>query len=149
MSLYETILSDWTAAVKARDSARSLALSNIKAALLSRAIELGARKTGLTEDQASSVLHKLQKQSEDAILSLPDSCDLKVKEQYELSIISSYLPKRLSSEETRKRVWDILSNAEACDLGTGMKLCLSELKNISDGKQVQSLVKQFIEEKRK
>jgi hypothetical protein len=146
MSLYTTILSDWTAAMKAMDSVRSLALANIKAALLSRAIELGCRQNGLNDEQTTSVLLKLQKQGGDAIASIPGESALKVKEQGELSIINSYLPKRLSAEEVRQKVYEILNSSGIKDLGAGMKVCLPALKSVADGKQIQLYVKQFIEE---
>lgn len=149
MLLYNTILSDWIAAVKARDSVRSLALANIKAALLNKAVELGTRQTGLTDEQTMSVLQKLQKQGEDAVASLPEDSALRFKEQGELSIISSYLPRRLSADEVKNRVYDLLSNSEARDVGSAMKVCMAALKSVADGKQIQLCVQQFLEEQNK
>lgn len=149
MSLHDVILSDWKSAVKARDSAKALALSNIKAVLLNKAIELGARQAGLTDEQAISVLQKLQKQSEDTISSLPEASALKEKERMELSIISSYLPKRLSSDEVREKVCSLLAGSNVKDLGAGMKLCLPSLRSVADGKQIQQLVRQYLEENNK
>jgi uncharacterized protein YqeY len=149
MSLYNTILSDWTAAMKARDSTRSLALANVKAALLNKAVEVGARQTGLSDAQAAQVLLKLQKQAADTIASLPPDSDLCKKETYELSIISSYLPKRLSDDDVKAKVYEILTQNPVSDLGSGMKVCLAQLKDIADGKSVQLFVKKFIEENTK
>jgi uncharacterized protein YqeY len=139
-------VTDWKSALKAKNPPLTTALSNIRAAMLNKAVELGVRGSGLDDTQSLAVLHKMAKQSEDSLSSLPQDSQLYQKESYELSIINTYLPKRISLDEVKDRVFSILKDSGVRDLGAGMKLCLPSLKNVADGKHVQICVKQFIDE---
>lgn len=144
--IFDTIVSDWKTALKAKNAPLTTTLSNIRAAMLSKSIESGSRGVGLDDAQSASVLRKLAKQCEDAIASLPQNAPLRIKEEAELSIINTYLPQKISLDDVRNRVFSILANSEVKDLGAGMKLCLPALKGIADGKHIQACVKQFIDE---
>jgi len=147
MSLYKKILLDWSVAMKARNREASLALSNIKAALLSRAVDDGVRGVEPDDNVVLSVLRKMQKQSTDTISSLPAESILKEKEERELSIISSYLPAKLSDEELSRAVNYLLSSLNIKDFSAGMKECMASFRSVADGKQIQSLVRKFLEER--
>jgi uncharacterized protein YqeY len=144
--IYNKILSDWTAALRARDSARLNVLGNMKAALLNKAIETGERKTGLNDTQTIGVLSKMQKQCEDAISSLPVGLPLRLKEEFEFAVINTYLPQKISGEELKSAVFDLMRSSGSMDLSSGMKACLAPLKGKVDGREVQQLVLLFIKE---
>ena len=70
--------------------------------------------------------------------------DLMEMEQKEFSIIQSYLPAQLSSEEVALIVDRVISETGAAtmkDLGKVMPLVMAQVKGRADGRQVNELVR--------
>jgi len=64
------------------------------------------------------------------------------KEEKELQVIKSYLPKQVSEEEIRKMVKEMKAAGELGDnFGQAMKAVMAKLKGQADGKLVAQVVK--------
>jgi hypothetical protein len=111
-------------------------------------IELSKRGEGkeITPEEELSVLTTALKKRKEAIevYEKAGRSELAQQERTELEIISSYLPKQLSSEEAGKIIQRIVSEtgaSSAKDFGKVMPLAMKELKGKIDGKVVQEIVK--------
>ena len=144
MTLNEQITNDLKAAMKAGDKARLDTLRLLRAHM----IELSKRGEGkeITPEEELSVLTTALKKRKEAIevYEKAGRSELAQQERAELEIISSYLPKQLSSEEAGKIIQRIVSEtgaSSAKDFGKVMPLAMKELKGKIDGKVVQEIVK--------
>ena len=91
MSLLDTIVSDITAAMKAKDAERLSTLRMVKANLMNRKIEKGSE---LTDEEVQKALQSLVKQRRDSIEQYEKAgrAELAAKEALEISHIEAYLP---------------------------------------------------------
>src|SRR5437016_6216344 len=103
MTLKDRIISDMTAAMKAKDTARTSTLRMVKAAIMHREKEGGA---ALTDEDVTKLLRSQVKQRRDSVEQYQKAGrqDLVDKEQAELAIIEAYLPQGASSEEIDQAV---------------------------------------------
>ena len=130
MSLREKIETEYKIAVKSKDknkiSTYRLILSGIKD--LDIANRSGPNKKD-TEDSDISKLKKMIKQRTESIdvYKKNNRDDLLKIEQNEVNILSAYLPKQLSEEETKKLCSDIISKLEAKSIKDMGKI-MGELK---------------------
>jgi uncharacterized protein YqeY len=106
VSLEQQIEQDLKAAMLGGDTQRVSVLRGLKSVLLNEKIAKGTRETGLSDDDALSLISKESKKRQ-------DSADLYVQggaqdkadaELAEKAIIDSYLPAQLSEEEISKLV---------------------------------------------
>ncbi len=144
MSLLEQIVSDITAAMKAKDADRLSTLRMVKANLMNRKIEKGAE---LTDEEVQKALQSLVKQRRDSIEHYEKAGrnELAAKEAAEVVVIEEYLPGAATAEEIEKAVADAVTSTGATsmkDMGLVMKAALANLagKN-ADGKAVSDAVK--------
>ena len=144
MSLKEQIISDLTAAMKAKDADRLSTLRMVKANLMNRQIDKGSE---LTDDEVAKALQSLVKQRRDSIEQYEKAgrTELAEKEALEISHIETYLPKAASSEEIAAAVDAAATETGASsmkDMGTLMKAAMAKLAGKSaDGKLVSEAVK--------
>src|SRR2546423_2208627 len=105
MGLKEQIISDLTAAMKARDADRTSTLRMVKANLMNRQIEKGGE---LTDDEVTKALQSLVKQRRDSIEQYEKAGrkELADKEAAEITVIEGYLPQAASAGEIDKAVSD-------------------------------------------
>jgi len=98
MSLKEKILADLTAAMKAKDAARTSTLRMLKAAIVNRQIEKGG---DLDDEELSKLLRSQVKQRRDSVDQYRKAGrqELVEKETAEIAVIESYLPQAASPEE--------------------------------------------------
>src|SRR5947199_4536643 len=98
MSLKEKIVSDLTAAMKAKDADRLSTLRMVKANLMNRQIEKGGE---LSDDEITKALQSLVKQRRDSIEQYEKAgrAELAAKEAAEIPVIEAYLPQAASPEE--------------------------------------------------
>lgn len=77
--------------------------------------------------------------------------DLVAKEQAEMKILQGYLPKQLFGEEIKKIVQQMVekNKGENLNFGRLMGLVMKELAGQADGKLVNQIVKEVLEEKEK
>ena len=144
MSLKEQIVSDLTAAMKAKDADRLSVLRMVKANLMNRRIDKGSE---LTDDEVLKALQTQVKQRRDSISSYENAgrADLAAKEAAEIGFIEVYLPQAATAEEIAAAVEAAAAETGATamkDMGTLMKATMANLtgKN-ADGKMVSEAVK--------
>src|SRR6266403_3770562 len=103
MSLKTQIISDLTAAMKAREAARLSTLRMVKAAFMNREIEKGGE---LDDEEMIKLLRSMVKQRHDSIEQFTKGGrqDLVDHEQAEIGIIEGYLPVSASREQIEAAV---------------------------------------------
>lgn len=142
---------DWTVAMKARDPKKDV-LSLVKTELKNMAINTrsdGAGGTSVSDDVALDVLTKMAKQRRESIASYQaaNRQDLVDKEAFELSVIEAYLPKKLTDDELKQLIQDVIKQVGATsikDLGKVMGGVLAKAKGRVEGSQVQAMVKAIL-----
>ena len=144
MSLNEKIISDMTAAMKAKDAERLSTLRMVKSNLMNRKIEKGGE---LTDEEVTKALQTLVKQRKDSFEQYTNAgrAELAEKEASEIKIIEEYLPKAATNEEIEQAVTEAISETGATsikEMGLVMKAAQAKLsgKN-ADGKTVSETVK--------
>jgi uncharacterized protein len=144
MSLSKQIVADLTTAMKAQDAARTSTLRMVKAAMMNRQIEKGSE---LDDDDVQKLLRSLVKQRRDSIEQYEKAGrqELVNKEQAEINVIETYLPKAASQEEIEQVVAAVIAETGASsikDMGKVMKAAQAALagKN-ADGRVVSEVVK--------
>ena len=144
MALKNQIIADMTAAMKAKDAARTSTLRMVKAAIMHREKEGG---DALTDEDVMKLLRSQMKQRRDSVEQYQKAGrqDLVDKEQAELATIEAYLPQAASQEEIDAAVAAAIAETGASsmkDMGALMKATMAKLagKN-ADGKMVSETVK--------
>lgn len=144
MSLKDKIVSDLTAAMKAKDASRTSVLRMVKSALMNKQIEKGAE---LFDEEITKTLHSLVKQRRDSIeqYDAAGRAELAEKEKSELAVIEAYLPQAATREEIEKAVSEAITETGASsikEMGAVMKATQAKLAGKSaDGKTVSETVK--------
>jgi len=143
MSLEEKITADFKESMKARDAARTQALSFLRSQLQYAAIE---KKEKLEDADVIAVIKKLVKQRHDGLAQFEkgNRPDLVAKEKAELALLEAYLPPALSQEELARIVEEAVSATGAAsmkDMGRVMKEVMARAEGRADGSAVSALVK--------
>ena len=144
MALKDQIIADMTAAMKAKDAARTSTLRMLKAAIMNREKEGG---DALTDEDVTKLLRSQMKQRRDSVEQYQKGGrqDLVDKEQAELAIIETYLPQGASQEEIDAAVANAIGETGASsmkDMGAVMKAAMANLAGRNaDGKMVSETVK--------
>ncbi len=146
MSLEKRIDADLTAAMKARDAARTSALRMAKAALKNKEID---KRAPLDEAEVTRVLQGLVKQREEAIeqFTKANRGELADKERAEMILLRSYLPPEASDADIAAAVEEGVretGGASLKDMGKVMKAVLAGLQAAgkpADGKKVSEAVR--------
>tara|TARA_Y100000590_G_scaffold13691_1_gene16521 strand:- start:3836 stop:4297 length:462 start_codon:yes stop_codon:yes gene_type:complete len=131
MSLREKIETDYKNALKSKDknkiSTYRLILAGIKDLDINN--RSGPKKKETDDEDIKKLLKKMIKQRSESIEVYKNNNrnDLLEVEQGEVSILSEYLPKQLSEEETRKICSQIISSSGATSL-KDMGRIMAELK---------------------
>jgi len=144
MSLKDQILSDMTAAMKAKDAARTSTLRMLKAAIVNREKDKGEQ---IDDDEVIKLLRSQLKQRRDSVEQYQKGGrqDLVDKETAEIAVIEGYLPLAASPEEIDQAVAAAIAETGATsmkDMGAVMKAVMPRLagKN-ADGRAVSETVK--------
>ena len=144
MSLRERIVSDMTAAMKAKEAERLSALRMVKAALMTREKE---HNTELTDQEVTKVLQSLVKQRRDAAEQYEQAGreELAAKERAEIGVIEEYLPRAATREEIERAVEEAVRETNASsmrEMGAVMKAAQARLAGRNaDGRTVSEIVK--------
>ena len=131
MSLKETIETEYKNALKAKDKSKistyRLILSSIKDLDISN--RSGPNKKETDDEDIKKLLKKMVKQRAESIdiYKKNNRSDLLEVEQREYNIISNFLPKQLSEEDTKKICEDTISNIGAVSV-KDMGKVMGELK---------------------
>ena len=131
MSLREKIETDYKSALKAKDknkiSTYRLILSGIKDLDISNRSQADKKETN--DEDVKKLLKKMIKQRSESIemYKKNNRKDLQEEEEKEIEVISQYLPKQLSDEDTKKLCSDIINSTGASSV-KDMGKVMGELK---------------------
>ncbi|MCP9762057.1 GatB/YqeY domain-containing protein [Lacihabitans soyangensis] len=147
MSLKTQIDADIKAAMLARDSAKLLALRDIKKVILIEETKPGAE--ALTEADEMRILQKAVKQRKDSaeIYKTQNRPELLEKELAEIAIIETYLPAAMSADELKSIIADIIAKVGAkspADMGKVMGVASKELAGKAEGRAISEMVKTLL-----
>jgi hypothetical protein len=146
MTLVERITQDLTAAMKAKDAARTSTLRMAKAAIMNKEID---KHGALDDGEAVRLLQGLVKQREDAAEQYTKAgrAELADKETAEIAVLKAYLPAEATDAEIAASVEKAVAESGASspkDMGKAMKAALAALAasgKAVDGKRVNEAVK--------
>ncbi|MGD9021862.1 MAG: GatB/YqeY domain-containing protein [Lysobacterales bacterium] len=143
MTLKDQILDDVKSAMRARDQQRLTALRLVTAAI--KQIEVDKR-VELDDTGVLAVLDKMVKQRRDSLKQYETAGreDLATQEQYEIGLISAYLPEALSDEEIADLISQAIEETGASsmrDMGAVMGKLKGAVQGRADMKAVSEAVK--------
>lgn len=143
MSIKESLNNDVKDAMRAKDKNLLTTLRLITAAI--KQIEVDER-IEVNDERMLVILDKMSKQRKESIAQFEKANrdDLVAQEQYELGIISKYLPEPLSATEIEHMVNEAITSTGAekmADMGKVMAQLKSKLQGRADMSQVSALIK--------
>ena len=152
MTLSEQVQKDMTAAMKARDELRLSTLRMMRSALKNKEID---KRAPLDDREAQQVLQTMIKQRKDSIDAFTKGGrqELADKEQAEIVLIESYLPKAVSEAEITEAVKATIAEMGSPtmkDMGAVMKNVMAKFAaggQRVDGKIVSETVKRELQGK--
>lgn len=145
MSLEEKINGEIKTAMLAKDTKRLEALRGIKAEILL----LKSSEKGSSEEAENKAMQKMVKQRKEAaeIYATQNRPELAETELFQASVIESFLPKQMSSEELQTAVKEIMAAAGAssmADMGKVMGVATKQLAGKVEGKAISEMVKKML-----
>ncbi|MCL9685101.1 GatB/YqeY domain-containing protein [Legionella maioricensis] len=143
MTIKERLNNDIKDAMRAKDKNLLTTLRLISAAV--KQIEVDER-IEVSEERMLVILDKMSKQRKESIAQYEKANrdDLVAQEQYELGIISKYLPEPLSAAEIEQMVKEAIASTGAekmADMGKVMGQLKTKLQGRADMTQVSALIK--------
>ena len=142
MNIRVQIEDKYKAAIKSKNIEEANILRLIKSAIKDEDIANRSKESEkeITNDQVINVLQKLLKQRKDSIDSFQTASrnDLIEKEQKEIDLIISFLPKQLNDDETKKIIEKIINDLNLLSIKDMGKL-MSNLKTNYSGSVDMSL----------
>ena len=143
MSLKDRITEDMKAAMRAKDSERLGAIRLLTAAIKQKEVD---ERIELDDAAVVGIVDKLLKQRKDSIEAFEKASrqDLADKEKAEVTVLSAYLPARLSADEIAAEVKAIVAEVGAKgpgDMGKVMGAVKARLAGKADMGQVSAAVK--------
>jgi hypothetical protein len=132
-----------TSAMKARDKSRVAALRLVNAEI--KRVEVDERRE-LSDEDVLTILNRMLKQRRDSLSQYQDAKreDLAAQEQFEISLISDFLPEPLTEAELDAVIARVIADTGAesmKDMGKVMALVKSEVASRADMGQVSGKVK--------
>ena len=148
MSLEAKVMEGMKDAMKTKNEALLRALRAIKAEIIKAKTEPGANGA-VTEEGELKLLQRMAKQRKDSleVFTTQGRADLAQKEQEELDIIETFLPKQLGADELKGILEKIITEVGAAgpqDMGKVMGVATKQLAGQADGKIVSALVKELL-----
>ena len=143
MSLKAKISEDMKTAMKAREAARLGAIRLLLAAIKQKEVD---ERTELDDSAVLAVIDKMLKQRRDSIAQYGKAGrqDLVDAEQFEVGVLSGYMPQAFTAEEIRAAVAEAIAASGAAgpqDMGKVMAVLKPTLAGRADMGQVSGLVK--------
>ena len=134
-------------AMKAKDTVRLGVVRMLRAECQKAEI---AKKGDLTPEDELTLLSRQAKQRRESIDAFRDAgrTELADKEEAELQILESYLPKQMSKEEVIELTKAIIAETQATqksDMGKVMGKLMPQLKGKFPGKEVRPIVDSLLE----
>ena len=146
MSLKDRITEDMKSAMRARDAPRLLTIRGLLAACKQREVD---ERIVLDDAAVIAIIDKLVKQRKDSIAQFTAGArqDLADKESAELSVLETYLPQRLDTQEIESEVAAIVAETGAkgpADMGKVMAAAKARLAGKVEMAQVSAAVKRAL-----
>lgn len=143
MSLKEQISEDMKIAMRAKDSARLGTIRLLLAAIKQKEID---ERITLDDPQVVAVIDKMLKQRRDSIsqYSSAGRQDLVDAEQFELDVLTAYMPQQMTADEVRAVVAEVIAAVGAAgpaDMGKVMGPLKAKLAGRTDMALASALVK--------
>ncbi len=143
MSLKARITEDMKGAMRAKESARLLAIRLLLAAMKQREVD---ERIELTDADVMGIIEKMIKQRRESIVQYEKGsrADLADAEKFEVGILSAYLPQQLGEAEVAAAVDAALAATGAKsmpDMGKVMAVLKPKLAGQADMAKVSALVK--------
>jgi uncharacterized protein len=147
----ETMQSDLTVAIKARDEVSSSTLRMVLTALTNEEVS-GKESKVLTDDDVLTVLGREGKKRKEAAEAYDEAQrpELAARERAELEVIAKYLPQQMSEDQVAVIVAAAVAEVSSSGatggalMGQVMKIVQPQVKGRADGGQVAALVKQAL-----
>lgn len=144
MGLLETIDGQMRDAARAKDKPRLSTIRMIKAAIQNREIEKGEK---LVEEEIIQTVSSLIKRAGESIEQFQKGqrADLVEKEESELKILLSFMPRQMGREEIEEAVDQTVHELKAKDMkdfGSVMKALMARLRGKAEGRQVNEILKE-------
>jgi len=144
MSLKQRLTDDMKAAMKAGDKERLGVIRLVNAAIKQREVD---ERIVLDDAQVLAVLEKMVKQRKDSVSQYEAAGreDLAAVERFELGVIETYMPAKLSAAEIEAIVAKAIADAGAAgprDMGKVVGLVKPQVAGRADMGEVSALVKQ-------
>lgn len=150
MQLEQQIMERLKEAMKQKNEAALRSLRAIKAEILKAKTEPGFSGS-ITADAEIKMLQKMVKQRKDAldIYEKQGRADLATKEEEEIQIIETFLPKQLDATALKEIIQKIITETGAtspADMGKVMGNANKQLAGQADGKTISAIVKELLAE---
>lgn len=149
--LFEKITADLKDSLKSGEAVRVSTLRFLLSALKNKEIEKRSSRLPkeLTEAEVAEVIRKQVKTHQESIEAFRKGQreDLVRKEELELTLLESYLPRQMKEAEIMIAVKEIIDNKTISDFGAVMKEVMGSLKGKADGATVARVVKEMMAEK--
>lgn len=148
MDLKDRVSEDCKTALKAGDKLRlstlRMLLSEIKNAEI-------AKRGELTDEEEQQVASREARKRKEAIEEFAKGGrqDLVDKETFELGVLEAYLPEQMGEEEVRGIVTSTIEEVGATspgDLGKVMSAVMPKVKGKADGKMINQLVREMLQQ---
>ena len=132
MNLRKSIEERYKEAVKSKNLEKANTLRLIKSAIKDKDIENRTNKSNneINDDQIMALLQNLIKQRKDSIESFKTASrdDLIVKEQFEIDLISQFLPNQLNERETEEIIIEMIKKQNFSSI-KDMRSLINNLKS--------------------
>jgi uncharacterized protein YqeY len=143
MTLREKINEDMKAAMKARETEKLGAIRLLTAALKQKEVD---ERVELTDDLVLAIIEKMLKQRKDSITQFAagNRLDLVAKEEFEVSVLSVYMPQQLSDVEVMEILNGVISETGATsakDMGKVMNALRPKVAGRADMGKLSAVVK--------
>ena len=140
----ETLTADMKTAMKGGDKPRLEVIRMLISDLKKKAID--SKVDNLPDDEEAAILQKAIKTRSDTIAQAKAAgrTEVAAKEQFEVDLITSYLPKQMNATEVAAKVKEVataIGYQGGKDTGRFMKEWMAKYKGVADGKLVQDALK--------
>ncbi len=143
MGLREKINEDMKAAMKARETEKLAAIRLLQAALKQKEVD---ERVTLTDDMVLAIIEKMLKQRKDSIeqYTAGNRADLVAKEEFEVAVLSGYMPTQLSETELATIVDAVIKETGATsakDMGKVMNALRPRVAGRADMGKLSATIK--------
>ena len=147
MLLKQQLLDDMKEAMRAKEKIRLNTIRMLRGQIKNREIEQGGE---LSDDEVLQVLSTAEKTRKEAIelYRRGNREDLAAQEETELAVIRGYMPERLSEDELRAFIGQVVAEVGAegmRDMGKVMGAIMPKVRGRADGQIVNRLVKEGLQ----